>query len=104
MKKVLLSLILALATTFTMAASEVQDVSVDTVTAAEKALVAEPVVNVAQLLGISENTLSDDLKNIMAWQGIPNRPHFIFPNLQQCQAIPECVCEPYNGQWGCFIR
>jgi hypothetical protein len=105
MKKLVLSLIMALATTCTMAASEAEDVSVNQAPQLESSSASAPALNVAQLLGISESTLSEELQNVLAWNGgIPNRPHFIFPNLQQCLAIPECVCEPYNGMWGCFIE
>ncbi len=103
MKKIILSLILLMTVTAGMAVQN-DSVGAHTVQPQVEQAVQAGDLNVAALLGITENKVSDELIHQIAWSGIPNRPHFIFHTLQQCQSVPECVCEPYNGQWGCFIR
>ncbi len=56
---------------------------------------------VAELIGVSENTLSDELAAQFTIPGI--RPHFYFHTLQQCQAVPECVCQQEGALWACYI-
>ncbi len=57
--------------------------------------------SVAELIGVSENTLSNELAAQFTIPGI--RPHFYFHTLQQCQAVPECVCQQEGALWACYI-
>ncbi len=57
--------------------------------------------SVAELIGLSEHTISDELVAHLNIPGI--RPHFYFHTLQQCQAVPECVCQQEGALWACYI-
>ena len=100
MKKVMFVLVLALTFTASMASQvtidspeSMKQLKTDTLVQLETEL------SVVDLLGLSENKLSDELMNSVAL-----RPHFIFRTLKQCQSVPECVCLPHYAQWACYIN
>jgi hypothetical protein len=102
MKSVMFTLILALSFTASMASKNtdltVQAFDQPTV---EKQVQFEEALNVAELIGVSENSMSEELMGQMNLLSF--KPHFYFHTLQQCQAIPECVCQQEGALWACYI-
>lgn len=60
---------------------------------------------VVDLIGMSENIMSEELTDKLNLIGI-SFGHGIFATYQECVNFdPECVCMPHSGmRWICFIR